>query len=74
MNYLDEVEQELRAILTPEKESPTGEATSCPDCFAEVVELVRAKLLESYKNGAQAARRQMQKPSQKQNKKSQAPK
>lgn len=69
MNYLDEVEQELRAILTPEKESQAG-----ADCVAEVVKLVRAKLLESYKNGAQAARRQMQKDSQRQNKKSQAPK
>jgi len=74
MNYLDEVEQELRAILTPEKESSTGAAMLGADCVAGVVKLVRAKLLESYKNGAQAARRQMQRGGQKQNQKSLTPK
>ena len=67
MSYLDDVEQELRHIL--DSDEPEAEKWG-----EQIVKFVRAKLLESYKNGAQAARRQLQKPSQKQNKKSQAPK
>ena len=61
MSYLDDVEQELRDLYheTDEDELPDA-----------VVKLVRAKLLQSYKNGAQAARLQAQQGSQKQDKKS----
>ncbi len=72
MSYLDEVEQELRAALADDKKPEVGPLR--PEQVDEVVKLVRAKLLESYKNGAQTARRQMQRGDQKQNQKSQTPK
>ena len=61
MSYLDDVEQELRDLYheTDKDELPDA-----------LVKLVRAKLLQSYKNGAQAARRQGQQGNQKQYKKS----
>ena len=50
MNYLDEVVKALRHIL----DSDEPDAEKWAD---EIVAFVREKLLESYKNGAQAARR-----------------
>ena len=70
MGYLEEVEKELRTLLI----SPTGPNPDVP-WDDQVVSFVREKLLESYRNGMQAARRQPQsKSSQNQDKKSKAPK
>ena len=50
MSYLDDVEKELRSILYDTPSEFTDD---------RVVNFVRTKLLESYKHGAQAARKQM---------------
>jgi len=47
MNYLDQVEQELRKILN-DTENEYGDE--------KVIRFVREKLLESFKNGVQAER------------------
>jgi len=52
MSYLDDVEHELRQKYFDEKEQEPGYRSYVD----EVVKFVRGKLLESYKNGAQAAR------------------
>ena len=55
MSYLDDVEKQLRDILDIDE--------SDAELWGEkIVKFVRAKLLESYKNGAQAARKHMGKP------------
>ena len=53
MSYLDDVEKDLRDILDTSAEPEAQKRTD------EIVKFVREKLLESYKNGAQAARKQM---------------
>jgi len=55
MSYLDDVEKELRQMLGDFGEEEDKEAN---DWAEDVVKFVRITLLESYKNGAQAARRQ----------------
>ena len=57
MSYLDDVEKTLRDIL--DSDEPDAELWG-----EKIVKFVRAKLLESYKNGAQAARKQQGKPQQ----------
>jgi hypothetical protein len=59
MAYLDDVEKELRGLLNSEE--PDAETWS-----EQIVNFIRGKLLESYKNGAQAARKQMQRGGQNQ--------
>ncbi len=54
MSYLDDVEKELRDRLFPAEDGDT-------EWSDEIVKFVRIKLLESYKNGAQAARKQLDK-------------
>ena len=54
MSYLDDVEKKLREIL--DIDEPDAELWG-----EKIVKFVRAKLLESYKNGAQAARKQLDK-------------
>ena len=65
MSYLDDVEKELRKKLN--FFSIDAETTRIA---LDISSFVREKLLESYKNGAQAARKQMQKGNQNQNRKS----
>jgi len=70
MSYLDDVELELRHKYFDEKDQD-------PDYRSyvdEVVKFVREKLLESYKNGAQAARQQIQRGGQPKTQKSKASK
>ena len=57
MAYLDDVEKELRGLLNSDE--PDAETWG-----ERIVNFVRGKLLESYKNGAQAARKQMQRGGQ----------
>ena len=56
MSYLDDIEKELRDMLGVDKAD--GEVA---EYLNSTVAFVRTKLLESYKNGAQAARKQMDK-------------
>ncbi len=58
MSYLDAVEAELVDKLKNDANT-----------IAELTSFFRAKLLESYKNGAQAARKQMQQHGQNKNSK-----
>ena len=48
MNYLEQVEKELRQLVSADKSD--GEA------FNKVAAFVKAKVLESYKNGLAAAK------------------
>ena len=57
MAYLDDVEKELRGLLNSDE--PDAETWG-----EQIVNFVRGKLLESYKNGAQAARNQIQRGGQ----------
>ena len=66
MNYLDDVEKQLRKRLAAFEIDAETETIA-----TDIIGFVRTKLLESYKNGAQAARKQMDKrSSQSQNKSS----
>ena len=69
MNYLDEVEQVLRTSYLGDGPDVKPQIK---EWINEVVGFVRQKLLESYKNGGQAARRGSQKPGS-QNKNSKTP-
>ena len=67
MSYLDDVEKELRDMLGVDKAD--GEVA---EYLNSTVAFVRTKLLESYRNGAHAARKQMDKGRPKPKQKSQA--
>lgn len=59
MSYLDDVEKELRDMLGVDE--ATDEVAGY---LNSTVAFVKTKLLESYKNGAQAARKQLYKAQQ----------
>ena len=52
MSYLDDIEKELRDQLFPAEDGDI-------EWSDQIVAFVRQKLLESFKNGAQAGRKQM---------------
>ncbi len=58
MSYLDDVEKELRGIL----DSDESDAEKWGE---QIVQFVRGKLLESFKNGVATERQRRQKPKQK---------
>ncbi len=72
MSYLDEIEKELRELLTqePKYKAPKGneEYEQAVEELAErytewedrVLKLLKTKVLESFKNGAAAERKQKQ--------------
>ena len=53
MSYLDDVEKELRGIL--DSDEPDAEKWG-----EQIIQFVRGKLLESFKNGAAAERKRKQ--------------
>ncbi|NIP23429.1 MAG: hypothetical protein GWO38_06300 [Phycisphaerae bacterium] len=69
MAYLDDVEKELRLLLKGtlgriDKETDYQYTNELEVMTDNAVKLFREKLLESFKNGAQAARNQMHKRNQ----------
>jgi hypothetical protein len=56
MSYLDKVEKELRDRFANEPSGNDMQEPTWDEWVKEIVSFVREKLLESYKNGAQAAR------------------
>ena len=86
MNYLDDIEKELRELLAqePKYKAPKGneEYEEAVEDLAErylewedkVLKLLKTKVLESFKNGAATERKRSQNPNRNPNKKSKASK